>query len=55
MQEKILEESQAVNTIRQNRAEGKEYDLPERSRISSFFKLNKQFREECGGKSFDSL
>ena len=55
MQEKILEESQAVNTIRQNRAEGQEHDLPEKSRLLSFFNLNKQFREECGGKSFDSL
>ena len=55
MQEKILEESQAVNTIRQKRAEGQEYARAEKSRILLFFDLNKQFREECGGKSFDSL
>lgn len=52
MQEKILEESHAVNAIRKKRAEGNELDLAEKARNSSFINLNKQFRQQCGGKKF---
>jgi hypothetical protein len=55
MQDKILEESQAVNANRQNRVEGQEYARGEKARISLFFDLNRQFRKECGGKVFNDL